>query len=142
MRGREPVAPARVDRAGVRGRGLSRLTRSGGVGAPLGGTRTSRQELADGGPLARPRLDGFGPNKGRALRASGRHVRPPEARPDRRESAGRRAERRHASRKKDACSKGLSRRSVRRPPLFSERAFCKSSDALARRENDGACLDD
>ena len=46
--GREPVAPARVERTGARGRG-QQAAHSGGVGAPPGGTTASRQELADGG---------------------------------------------------------------------------------------------
>ena len=55
MRGREPVAPAREERAGVRGRSRSRAARSGGAGAPPGGTRTPRREPADGAkPLALP----------------------------------------------------------------------------------------
>src|SRR5450830_1318826 len=37
MRGREPVAPARVDRVGACGRGRSRPAHSGGFGAPPGG---------------------------------------------------------------------------------------------------------
>jgi hypothetical protein len=48
--GHEPVAPARGGWAGARGRALRRGARSGGAGAPPGGTMTPREELADGGP--------------------------------------------------------------------------------------------
>jgi len=41
--------------SGARGRKGTLLPRSGGAGAPLGGIRTSRQELADGAkPFALP----------------------------------------------------------------------------------------
>jgi hypothetical protein len=40
---------------GARGRGVTHSMRSGGAGAPPGGTRTSCEELADGAkPLALP----------------------------------------------------------------------------------------
>ena len=51
---------------GARGRGETHLTRSGGAGAPPGGTRTSCEELADGAkPLALPGLKRLGAQKGR-----------------------------------------------------------------------------
>ncbi len=51
---------------GARGRGETHPARSGGAGAPPGGTRTSREELADDAkPLALPGLKRLGAQKGR-----------------------------------------------------------------------------
>jgi hypothetical protein len=60
MRGCEPVAPARGERVGVRGRVRAGTQRSGGAGAPPGGTRTPRREPADGAkPSVLPGQKGF-----------------------------------------------------------------------------------
>ena len=59
-------------RCGARGRGETYPARSGGAGAPPGGTTTPFEELADGGPLACPRLEEQSPPKrGRRARAGG-----------------------------------------------------------------------
>jgi hypothetical protein len=50
---------------GARGRGMNAPPKlPGGDGAPLGGTMTSRQELADGGPHGSPEARRHGRPKG------------------------------------------------------------------------------
>jgi hypothetical protein len=62
--GRYRVYPASAMRR-PRAEGPTHPSRSGGAGAPPGGTMTSRQELADGGHPARPRFEMRLPAKGR-----------------------------------------------------------------------------
>ena len=141
-RGHEPVAPARGGRAGVRGRDRSWVTRPGGAGAPPGGTKTPRQELADGACCSpRPKPERRDAPKGVA--ASGpKAKKPPKAWPGCRESAGRRAERRHACPQGPRAFKdsALSRRAVPlsfgrgRNDLPPRRRGSQSSDADAPRE--------
>jgi hypothetical protein len=60
---------------GAGGRGETHLTRSGGAGAPLGDTKTPRQELADGAkPLALPGQKRLGAQKGRGSAVLGRPI--------------------------------------------------------------------
>ena len=103
-------------RAGARGRERSRLTLPGGAGAPPGGTTTPCEELADGGRQC-----------------------PSESAARRRMNAGRRAERRHAAARSRA-HKARSRLLARRPPRLFGEGHLDRPRALARRENDGACL--
>lgn len=136
VRGREPVAPARGGRAGVRGRFLSRETHSGGAGAPPGGTRTPRREPADGAkPLALPGQKGSRCPKGPSARppweANSRRKRGPAA-----AKAPDGAPRGATHPRMDACS--LRKRRAFRcavPLFFLEEGLCHSSGAMARREN-------
>src|ERR1700709_1804419 len=60
-------------RRGARGRETNAPPKlPGGDGAPLGGTMTSRQELADGGPHGSPEARKHGHRKGPWRRAVGR----------------------------------------------------------------------
>ena len=61
--GRYRVYPASAMRR-PRAKGHTHPSRSGGAGAPLGGTMTSRQELADGGPHGSSAFGGTASRKG------------------------------------------------------------------------------
>ena len=112
--GREPVAPARVERAGARGRG-EQATHPGGVGAPPGGQYgLPARSLADGGRHKR---------------------RPRKARPD--AEGERRTARRRAPRlRKRACTSRTIAPLGAPSPLFGleERTPQQNSGAAAPRE--------
>ena len=110
--GREPVAPARVERTGACGRG-EQATHSGGVGAPPGGQY---------GLPARSWLT-------EAAIADGHEKRGPTPK----ENAGRRAGGRHAFARRRA-DQGLSRHLARRPLAFGARHIRQNSGAAAPRE--------
>ena len=69
--GRYRVYPASAMQR-PRTEGSTHPSRSGGAGAPLGGTMTSRQELADGGPHGSPPFRDAASRKGLRRRAVGR----------------------------------------------------------------------
>ena len=141
--GREPVAPARVEGTGARGRG-QQAAHPGGVGAPPGGQYglPARSWLTVR-PLRRAR--GFsgeavrnGGKPGKAKRRSREDGRP--------ESAARRRRRTPDGAPEGATpsqggvqNEGPSRHSARRPLSSAEgRPFSKPR-AHSRRENNGAC---
>ena len=112
--GREPVAPARVERIGACGRG-EQATHSGGVGTPPGGQY---------GLPARSWLT-------EAVHCSDGHE---KRGPTPKENAGRRAGGRHAF-ARGRAHQGLSRHLARRPLPSSEgRPLSQNSGAPAPRE--------
>src|SRR5262249_58451679 len=116
--GREPVAPARVERTGACGRG-EQATHSGGVGAPPGGQY---------GLPARSWLT-------EAVHVSGGHE---KRGPTPKENAGRRAGGRHAFERRRAHSDCRATwRAV--PSLLQKGRQLRKTRAQPRRENNGAC---
>ncbi|MFZ0100857.1 MAG: hypothetical protein WAL49_01060 [Pseudolabrys sp.] len=112
--GREPVAPARVERAGARGRG-EQATHPGGDGTPRGGQ--------------------YGLPARSWLTEAVHHPDGHEKRgPTPKENAGRRAGGRHAFARRRA-DQGLSRHLARRPLALWARQSAKTR-AQRRREND------
>jgi hypothetical protein len=120
--GHEPVAPARGDRIGARGRGFASRVLGRRRGSARGHYPTPCQELADGGS---PRLVVHGQS-----------------------AARRRMKRRTARRKAPArCPKGarmtngLSAFPARRPPRLFRRGQLPKLGRNPRRERDGARLE-
>jgi hypothetical protein len=114
--GREPVAPARVERAGARGRG-EQATHPGGVGAPPGGQ--------------------YGLPARSWLTEAVHHPDGHEKRgPTPKENAGRRAGGRHAFARRRADSRTLAPSGAPSPRLWA-RPFAKTRTHL-RRENNNA----
>jgi hypothetical protein len=142
--GREPVAPARVERTGARGRG-QQAAHSGGVGAPPGGQyEPPARSWLTVRPLRRAR--GF---SGEAVRNDGK---PGEAQRRPREDGRPESAARCRKKTPDGAPEGAtppqggvqnegpSRHPARRPLSSAEgRPFSKPR-AHSRRENDGALL--
>jgi hypothetical protein len=123
----------------------SQAARSGGAGVPArGALRPPARSSLTAGRQACPRLEGQGPPKRGAAPESRRRgeAERQKARPGRRKTAGRRAERRHAVRKGRVQTDWPAPPGTPSPSLSSSEGPDSKTRAPARRENDGACPND